>query len=178
MTIEAPGGSAARSRWLMTALVASLAANLLFAGWLGAAVWHHRKGGGWRGGDGGLMGFVRQLPDERRPAMRARVKAARENVKPLKAELNDAWTAANATLAAEPFDKAAAKAAFVKTIEADAKLRAAIDDELIATAEQLSADERKVLHAWREKRKPHVLRRHGRKDRSEGTDDSVEKKPE
>lgn len=178
MTIEAPGGSAPRSRWLTTALVASLAANLLLAGWIGAAFWHHRKGGGWRGGEGGLMGFVRQLPDERRPAMRARVKAAREAVRPLKAELNEAWTAANATLAAEPFDKAVAKAAFTKTIEADAKLRAAIDDELIATAEQLSADERKVLHAWREKRKPHSLRRHGRKDKDEGADEPAEKKPQ
>ncbi|MGQ0456678.1 MAG: periplasmic heavy metal sensor [Hyphomicrobium sp.] len=166
MTMDGPSAPQQRPRWLYAALIASLAANLLIAGWVGGAMWHHRKDPTWRGGgEPGLMGFVRQLPEERRPAVRQRLKAAREVVRPLKTELDAAWTAANAALTTEPFDKAATKAAFMKAIEADARLRGTIDDELIATAEGLSADERKILQSWREKRKPWMLRHHGRKDK-------------
>lgn len=173
MTIERPGAAAPRSRWPFYALIASLAVNLLFVGWVGAAMWHHRHGpGGWRGGEeGGLMGFARQVPEDRRAALRTKLKAARETVRPLRAAVNDAWTAANASLAAEPFDKAAGKAAFDRAIEADSKMRAKIDDELLTIAESLTSDERKALQAWREKRKPKMLRHHGRKDRDDKDDD-------
>lgn len=172
MTTETSATPASRSRWLFAGLIASMAVNLLFIGWFGSAMWHHRKDPTWRGGEPGLMGFVRKLPEDRRPALRARLKQARETVKPLKAELDTAWTAANAALAADPFDKVVAKTAFDTAIAADAKLRAAIDDELIATAEGLSADERKLLQEWREKRKPRMLRNHKRKwkDKSEEVD--------
>ncbi|MFN0218092.1 MAG: periplasmic heavy metal sensor [Hyphomicrobium sp.] len=180
MTIDMPDAPRPRSRWLYAGLVASLAVNLLFAGWVGGAMWHHRKDPAWRGGGGGergLLGFVRQLPEDRRPALRARIKAARDMLKPLKDELEAAWTAANATLVVEPFDKAASKAAFTKAIDADVRLRSAIDDELLATVEGLSAEERKILQTWREKRKSRMPHRHGRKDRLEGKD-STDNKPD
>lgn len=169
MTIETPGAAPSRSRWLFGGLIASLAVNLLLIGWFGSAMWHHRKERAWGGGgEPGIMGFVRKLPEDRRPAVRARWKTAREMVKPLKADLDTAWTAANAALGADPFDKAAAKAAFDKSIAADAKLRSAIDDELIATSETLNADERKLLQEWREKRKPRMLRGHKRRWKDKG----------
>jgi uncharacterized membrane protein len=173
MTIETPGAAAPKSRWLFAGLIASMALNLLFIGWFGSAMWHHRKDPTWRGGEPGLMGFVRKLPEDRRPALRARLKQARETIKPFKAELDTAWTAANAALAADPFDKAAAKTAFDTAIAADAKLRAAIDDELIATAEGLSADERKLLQEWREKRKPRMLRHHRRRNKDKAEESAA-----
>ncbi len=144
-----------RSRWLFSALVVSLALNLLVAGSMGAAYWQHRNGGpgGWRGDDVGLMGFVRKLPKERQSVLRDDVKLARESLQPLKDAARAAWVAANTTLATEPFDQQAVTAAFQNMTDAEATWKTAISAALINTASKLTPQERQTLSEWRNKRR-------------------------
>lgn len=162
MTID-PGPPVARlPRWLYAAMITSLAVNLLFIGGVGAAIWHHKRGGG-HGADGdmGLMRFARQLPGDRQTLVREQVSAARQSIRPLRRAVRDAWFDTNTALAAEPFNKDAFKAASARQTEAEAKFKTAISDALADTADKLTPQERKLLQEWREKHVPRMLGRHG-----------------
>ena len=161
MTTETPDVPPRSPRWLYAGLIASLAVNLLVAGGVGAAYWHHRHGpGGGRGGDFGLMGFVRELPAERQAIVRNEVSAARQATQPLRSAVREIWLEANKELTAEPFDKDKFKAAMARVSEAEARYKGAISEALAETAAKLSAEERRALQTWREKRKPRMFGRH------------------
>lgn len=162
-TGSAPQG---RSSWFRAGIIASLALNLLFIGGLGAAAWRHRHGP--RGDDMGLAGFARQLPSERQTLVRGDVEAAKQVIRPLRKAVRDAWTESNALLTAEPFDKDKFKAALDRLTEAEARLKSAATAALVDTAAKLTADERRSLQAWREKRRPRMFGRHGHRN---GRDD-------
>lgn len=149
-----PEAAPRRSRWLFPALVASLALNLLFVGGVVGAKVMHKRYGGPHGADFGLMGFVRELPDERRKLIRDEIKKAREAMKPMRATVRDAWGEANAVLTVEPFDKQKFKAAMAKLSDAEVQFKTAVSNSLADTAEKLTPEERKQLQAWREKRRP------------------------
>lgn len=155
MTSERPPR---QSRWLFPALIASLALNLLVVGGIGAAAWQkkHHRGHGF-GSDFGLMGFVRELPDDRRAVVREQIKKAREATRPLKKSVREAWREANATLTVEPFDKEKFKAAMAKASDVESQFKAAIASGLADIAENLTPEERAQLQAWREKRKPRLF---------------------
>jgi uncharacterized membrane protein len=147
-----------QSRWLFPALIASLALNLLFIGGIGAAAWQkkHHRGHGF-GADFGLMGFVRELPDDRAAVVREQITKARESTRPLKKAVREAWRDANATLTVEPFDKEKFKAAMARASDAESQFKAAIAGGLADMAEKLTAEERAKLQAWREKRSPRLF---------------------
>jgi len=73
-------------RWLWAVFIVSLALNLLVVGSLiGMRIAGH-KHGHW--GDRGLRGVLRSLPDDQRKDVRAILRKHRENVRPLRRELN------------------------------------------------------------------------------------------
>lgn len=165
MTDELPGRRGVRnSRFLFPALIASLALNLLVVGGISAAAWHHHHFGRHRG-EAGLLGFANDIAEPHRQAVRDTVTLARAAMRPQRRAIREAWDQANATLTAEPFDKAKFKAAMGKLAVAEAALKGSVADVLGATAEILSPEERRELQAWREKRRPKIFRKtHGPDD--------------
>jgi uncharacterized membrane protein len=171
MTTDIGGAPDSRSKWLYRGLVASLALNLLFAGGLGAAAWHHRHGP--RGDDVGLMGFARELPGERQKVVREDIAAARLTIRPLRTAVREAWDDANSVLTLEPFDKDKYKASMDKLTEAEGRFKSAIASVLADTAAKLTPEERKSLQGWRERRRPHMLGHHGHRDGGDRDDKSA-----
>ena len=152
-----------RSRWMRMGITASLALNLLFAGGLAAAAWHHRHRG--PGGDDiGLMGFTRELPAERQKMVRDDIAAARQTIRPLRKAAREAWNESNALLTAEPFDKDKYRASMDKLTDAEGRFKAAIATALADTAAKLTPEERSRLQGWREKRRPHMFGHRGNRE--------------
>lgn len=160
MTTQTGGTGEGRARWFNILLVASLALNLLFIGGLAKAAWHHRHGG--HGGPG-MMGFVRDLPPDRRKLIGDDIKAARESVEPMRKAVRERWDEANKVLVAEPFDKAAFKAAMDRVTEAEGQFKNTINAALSETASKLTPDERRAFQAWRDKRKKRMFGKHREK---------------
>lgn len=160
---DAGNSSSGRGRWFNILLVGSLALNLLFIGGLAKAAWHHRHGG--HGGPG-LMGFVRDLPPDRRQLIGDELKAARTAVQPMRETVRERWGEANAVLVEEPFDKTKYKTAMDRVTEAEVQLKNAIWAAMSETASKMSPEERRALHAWRDKRKKHSFGKH--RDKGEG----------
>lgn len=168
MTVETPQADKPRATRLRRVLIASLAINLLLVGAALGAFWRARHHGfpGF-GSDLGMMGFVRQLPGDRQPAVREQLTTERQTLRPLRREVREAWNAANAELAAEPFDKDKLQAAMVKSRAAAAKFDEAISAALVSIAEKLSPEERRLLKEWRDHHRPHGFARHGHKGQSD-----------
>jgi uncharacterized membrane protein len=145
-----------RSRLLYPGFIASLALNLLFIGVFAAAVWHHRHERP-RTGEPGLLGFVKDLPADRQDSVRQEISAAREGMKDLRGSVRQTWLDANSLLASEPFDKEKFKAALAKLADVELRYKTTFNGALAETAASLSPDERKLLKAWREKRRPRLL---------------------
>ena len=157
--------SAARGgpgRWLKLGLIASLAVNLLVIGGIAGSMlaWqrHGPRGAGRGGEEFGLLGFSRTLPAERAAVIRKAIQAERTALRPLRDEIRDARREAADVLVAEPFDRDKFKAAIDKISEAEAKLKSAGLSVFLNTAERLTADERRALHDWWQRRKPHYFR--------------------
>ncbi len=151
MTDTGAGGPAGPSR-LKLLLIVSLALNLLVIGALaGAFVMGPRRGHwhfGGRGEDFGLLGFARNLPADRRSAIRKSVQRDRAALKPLWLEMRKARENAAAVLVAEPYDKDKVKAAFDAIGAAEGRLKDAGVAIFLNTAEQLTPDERRALGEW------------------------------
>ncbi len=168
MTTDSGGTGEGRSRWLNILLIASLALNLLFIGGLAKAAWHHRHGGF---SSPGLMGFVRDLPPDRRQLLGGDIEAAREAARPMRQTVRDLWSEANKILLEEPFDKAKYKSAMDRVTEAEGQMRATLTGALAETASKLTPDERRALQVWREKRKSHIFGKRQKRDESMGERD-------
>jgi uncharacterized membrane protein len=145
-----------RSRYLYPAFIASLALNLLFIGGIAAAYWHNTH-------DykrvHGMMVFVNMLPADRQPVVRAQVQAVRDSLKDLKASVRKSWTASNDLLTAEPFDKEKFKASMTQLRDVAGQYKTALNNALADMAEKFSPAERKLLHDWRENRRPWLHRK-------------------
>ena len=175
MTIETPEPKVRPSRWLYTALFASMAANLLIIGAVAGGMWRFRHHGMGGPGDRGLMGFVRQLPTDRQAVLGTAIGVDKEKLKPFRQELQDGWLAVNAAIGAEPFDKEKLKAATAKAGEGRAHMHAAIADALVELADKLTLNERKLLQVWHEKQRHLMFGRHHHGGRGEsGPDKSGE----
>ncbi|MGL4395897.1 MAG: periplasmic heavy metal sensor [Hyphomicrobium sp.] len=172
MTTDVADTGQPRRRWLYGLLVASLAVNLLVAGAFAGAFWSHRHGGFRKPHDEapGLLGFVRQLPRERREVIRDHLRAERDRIEPMRAGIRAAWDQSNAKLTVEPFDKDALRREMERLVDAERAYKTAVFDAIVTTAEKLTPDERRLLQTWRERRKPHHFkeRRWRDRDRPEG----------
>lgn len=151
-----PGSAPAQpSRWKWL-LIASLALNLLVAGAIAGRVVfgpHHGPGRwGQAPGDFGLMGFSKLLPSDRQTLVRQNLRAARPEFRELRAETVELRKQAADVLLAEPFDKAALKAALDRVGAGETRVRDKGVDVFVDTAGQLTPDERKTLaEAWKKR---------------------------
>lgn len=157
MTVDGNPSSSRRSRLLYPALIVSLALNLLFIGGMAAAAWHFNKRHA--RGEFGLLAFTRQLPPEHQDAFRKQVLEARASLKDEREAVRSAWLDVNAMLTSEPFDKEKLKTALAKLRETEGQFRAGLNNSFAEIAESVTPEERKLLQAWRDKRKPNFLRR-------------------
>jgi uncharacterized membrane protein len=147
-----------RERRLRQLLIGSFAVNLLVIGAVaGTAI------GGWHGGspratssnteDYGLWSFAKELPTDRRKAVRKTIRAERDVLQPMYIEIEDRRIAAARVLTAEPFDRAAFQQALDRLAESENKLKQTALGVVLKTSDSLSPDERKALGVWWEKRK-------------------------
>lgn len=157
MTIDVNHGVSRRSRFLYPALIVSLGLNLLFIGGLSAAAWHfnsrHTRG------EFGLLAFARQLPVENQEAFRKQVLDSRASLADEREAVRDAWLEVNSMLTREPFDKDKLKEAMAKLRDTENQFRSGLNNSFAEIAGSVTPEQRKLLQAWRDKRKPHFLRR-------------------
>ena len=164
MTIESQEPKSSRpARWVYGALIASLAANLIIVGVVAGGMWRFRHHGFvGMAMERGLMGFVKQLPADRQAAIGKDLGLEKEKLRPLRQEMRAAWTATNAAIGAEPFDKDKLKAATAKSAESNARLQAATSNAMVELADKLTPNERKLMQAWHDKQKDRMFGRRGR----------------
>jgi len=154
MTSDNAAGRPAAGRRLRLALMASLALNVLIIGAVAGTMLFGRHHG-WRhhGHHGGLLAFARTLPPERGEMLRKKIESERVVLEPLREAERKARDEARSVLTAEPFDIEKFKAALDRAADADAKEKKARMALFADTAATLTAEERRKLHFWFEKRR-------------------------
>lgn len=168
-----PAGPARKWRWL---LMISVALNLAFVGGL-AAVWWKGPPGPWRGGASqtafGLMKFSRDLPDERRDAVRRHLKEARPALKSAQVELRQARVKAAEVLGSASYTPEAMRAALDAVASTDNRLRAMGTDALMKAIGELTPEDRqKLAQSWT-RRLEREQRRRGKRERDDGPPDEA-----
>lgn len=145
----APGPSGLRStpRWLSLALLASLMVNMAFLGLTTGRIWAHRHDSRWHDTrpDDGIRGLMRDLPEERREAIKSLRQKQRAEISPLREEVHRLRQEVREAMMREPMDKAALTAALARVNAARAKLAESAATGLVAIVEQLTPAERKVF---------------------------------
>ena len=164
MTAQVDQLAPQRSRFLYPGFVLSLALNLLFIGGIAAAIWHHHHSEP-APRPPGLLGFVKELPAARQDAVRQEITAARKSLKGLRDNVRTAWINANDLLLVEPFDKDKFRAAMATLRGTEDQYKTGLNNAMAETAAGLSLDERKLLHSWRETRRPRLLGHDKEKDK-------------
>lgn len=148
MTPEtATTGLRSAPRWVLLALLASLAVNMAVLGLAAGRFWAHRHDahGHFAKRDDGIRAIMRDLPEERREVVRALRQKQRTEIAPLREEVGRARQEVREVMAREPMDKAALAAALERVNAARAKLGESAAAGLVAIVEQLTPAERKAL---------------------------------
>src|SRR5262245_31511957 len=118
-------------RWLLVALFASLAVNLVIVGSVAGAVWRHR---GPHAGAGvvipNLLGYASTFAPERRKQIWELTHEERSRMRPFRREVRAAREETIKALAAEPFDQQQFLAAQSKQAQAENRARAAVQDQI------------------------------------------------
>jgi uncharacterized membrane protein len=141
-------------RWLLVALFASLALNLLIVGSLAGAVWRHRGPPTWAGVViPNLLGYASTFSPERRKEIWELTRDERSRLRPFRREVRAAREETIKALAAEPFDRQQFAAAQSKQAEAENRTRAAVQDLYLKIAEGLTPEERRAFAHWRDHRR-------------------------
>lgn len=171
-----PTASAPSSGWRWL-LISSLALNLLFIGGLGALWFKGPPGPGHWGASQtafGIMKFSRDLPPERRDAVRQHLKDARQGLKDLRAELRAARLKAAEVLASPSYAPEQLKAALEAIASAENRMRDAGSVALLKSIGELTPEERQSLaEAWtRRLEKPQ--RRRAKSDKDSATEGTLE----
>lgn len=146
-------------RTLRTALLCSLAVNLLCVGLIGGAMLsgpHHRPHT-----EFGMKGFARTLPEERGAILRNAIAPQRPQIRALREAARAARLDATQALVAESYDKEQVRAALAKIDDSETKLRALVSTIFIDAAEKLTPQERQQLADWWKKRQPKLFWRQG-----------------
>jgi uncharacterized membrane protein len=135
-----------RSRWLLAALVVSLAVNLAVGG---VVLGHVLRGPpGWRPGDpegGPAHRLMRLLPPEARDTMRQSFEAAGPDIRARAKALREARDRVRDAIAAEPFDRARLDAALSDMrVHVDA-LQTAVQAAIADGVSKLPADVRRKV---------------------------------
>lgn len=152
-----------RSR-LRTALLCSLAINLLGVGLIAGAIFagppHVSRG------EFGLKGFSYTLPNDRGEMLRQSFQQHRPKIRELREAARAARLEATSVLVADPYDKAKLRASLTGVDEAESKLRSLVSDYFIDAAETLTPQERVALAEWWKKRQPRLFWRDADPDKA------------
>jgi uncharacterized membrane protein len=144
-------------RWMVVALFASLALNLLVIGSLAGAIWRFRTPPAGAGAIiPNLLGYASTLPLERRKELWEKTREERNHVRPFRRQVRAAREETVRALVTVPFDPAAYRAAQERQAETESRARAAVHDLYVKMAESLTAEERHEFPRWREHRRPPV----------------------
>ena len=93
-------------RWMLVALLASLAVNLIVVGSVAGAMWRFRKAPPWASAvTPNLLGYASTLPAERRKRLWEDTTEERRHIRPFRREVRTAREETIKTLIAEPFEK-------------------------------------------------------------------------
>lgn len=156
-------------RWL---LIGSVALNLVFVGGL-AALWFKGPPGHWRGGGAsqtafGLMKFSRELPADRRDAVRRHLKDARPALRSTQDELRQARAQAAEVLGSASYTPEAMQAALDSVASTDNRLRTMGTNALMKAIGELTAEDRKKLAESWTRRLEREQKRKGKRDKGDG----------
>ncbi|MCU0736018.1 MAG: periplasmic heavy metal sensor [Methylotetracoccus sp.] len=171
------GGPSGGRRWL---LISSLALNLLFIGGVGALWFKGPPGPGHWGPSQtafGIMRFSRELPPERRAAVRQHLKEARQGLKDLKAELRLARQKAAEVLASTSYTPEQLKTALDAIALAENRMRDTGTAALLKSIGELTPEERQKLAAGWTQRLQKEQRRKNKSDKEGASEDTPEKQP-
>jgi uncharacterized membrane protein len=140
-------------RWLLVALFASLAVNLVVVGLVAGALWRFRPLG-WPGAAPNLLGYASLLPPERRKELWDQTAAERSRMRPLRREVRMAREATIRALTAQPYDRQLFLNAQQHQVEAEAQARRAVQELYLKIADGLTPEERHAFAHWRERHRP------------------------
>ncbi len=147
----------ATPRWMMIALFASLAINLVVVGATAGFVWRHngvlQTANAPQLLSPSLLSYASTLPPERHKELSALTEEQRQNVRPLRRQLREAREQAVQALVAEPFAKDRFEAAQSRLLIADQKAREAVHELYAAIAVNMTTEERRGFADWRQKRR-------------------------
>jgi Spy/CpxP family protein refolding chaperone len=166
-----PAGKPAR-RWLGPALLISVAFNLFLVALISVPFFKGPPDDGFgpmpRGPGAGLMhGAFRELPEEDRQALRQAMRERFRDIRPHFREMHEARNALADALAAEPYDEAAARAAFDSMSASMIVMSEMGRDVMLETFAKLTPEQRKrVADAMRKDRDRMMMR--WRKDGRDG----------
>ena len=147
-----PPANPTRRRWLKGLLIASLALNALVIGVVLRSVWHMRSANALAGValEARLPGFVGTLPRDRQEALRSQGLVDRpRTLRPLRLELRRARGEAARAFTADPFDAQVFATAQAAVLDAEIKLRRAVQEMMPRIAEQMTVQERRAFIRWR-----------------------------
>src|SRR6185503_12488215 len=140
-------------RWLLAALLVSLALNLLIVGSVAGAMWRFRKPPPWASAvTPNLLGYASTLPAPRRKQLWDTTAEERQHIRPFRREVRTAREETVKALIAEPFEKQRFLAAQARQSDAESRARQAVQDLYVKIAEGLTPDERRAFPGWREHR--------------------------
>jgi uncharacterized membrane protein len=144
-----------RPRWLLWALFASLALNLVVVGLVAGAMWRFRAPPPWAGAvTPNLLGYASTLSPDRRKQLWEATASERHSIRPFRRELRAARQETLKALIAEPFDRERFIAAQERHAQADRKARDAVQTLYLKIAEGLTPEERRQFPRWREHLRP------------------------
>ena len=125
------------NRWLVLALLVSLAINLLIAG---VVIGRHLDGGA-----PSRMHFewlMQDLDDATRSKMRKNMHEQMKNTRPHRHDLRQAQRALHEAILTEPFEEDRVKAAMAEVRAASARLQQTMHDQMIQILSEMSAEDR------------------------------------
>ncbi len=132
-------------RWLRWAFGASLAANLLFVGFLAGVALRGGPAHGLRGNDPGFVAFARALPEEHRHALRQAIRGSEGEWRSGRDAMRAAMAEIRAALAQEPFDPGRLRRALATRRAAQDGLAERAATLLTERIERMSPEERVAL---------------------------------
>lgn len=171
--VHPPGGRS--TRWLRTALIVSLAFNMLVIGTIATAAWRfamHDRGLRHGGPSGmSLVGFLSNIPSERRSILLSAIAPEREALRPLRSKLRTARSSVRGALVSDPFDPERLAKAQSALLAAEIDMRRAAGALVAKLAVSLTPAERSAFSEWDRQR---LHRRDRWRSRGAGFDAEVD----
>jgi uncharacterized membrane protein len=137
-------------RWLLGALIASLAVNLVVVGLVAGALWRFHAPV-WTGPAPSLLGYANALGPDRHKQLWQETASERRELRPLRHELRAARETAIKALAAVPYDRQAFITAQDALADAETRMRHAMQGLYLKLADSMTTEERLAFPHWRER---------------------------